>query len=191
MEKDPTTLTIPELEAILATRGLTAVREEYATERDYCITKGWNPKHASTTPMVFLHVKNPYHEYGLSFLFFIRENGVSDFWDMYFGDYTYELFNYSDAEEDLPALVERTVDEALNDKLHIITWSKVRDVPHGIDSAYWISDDPEEDNSAELAEAVARLRKKAAKGAWLFGKEGKFEVYSWNTYECIAPEKRK
>ena len=50
MEKDPTTLTIPELEAILATRGLTAVREEYATERDYCITKGWNPSTRAARP---------------------------------------------------------------------------------------------------------------------------------------------
>jgi hypothetical protein len=103
---------------------------------------------------------------------------------MYFGGYDYEWFNYR-----LPVAEE--IDRVLGDGITVIRWSKVRAVPHGICSAYRISDDPEEDDSLELAEAVARLRKKAAKGAWLFGKEGRFEVYSWNTYECIAPEKRK
>ena len=103
---------------------------------------------------------------------------------MYFGGYDYEWFNYR------PPVAEE-IDRVRADGITVIRWSKVRAVPHGICSAYQISDAPEEDDSLDLAEAVTRLRKKAAKGAWLFGKEGRFEVYSWNTYECIAPEKRK
>ena len=184
MEKDPTTLTIPELEAILATRGLTAVREDY-TERDWCAIQGWPRlgRKQGDAPVVILRVKNPLH--GKDLCFDLRRiRGDLALWNMYFGGYDYEWFN-----DRFP--VDQEIDRVLRDGLTIVTWSKVRAVPQGIWSAYWISDAPEEDDSAELAEAVARLRQKAAKGAWLFGKAGKFEVYSWNTYECIAPEKRK
>ena len=175
---------IAELETVLAARGLTAMREEYTTKEWYAI-QGWpRPgRKQGDTPIVVLRVKNPLHGKDLCFDFH-RNNGDLVLWNMYFGDYDYEWFNYR------PPVAEE-IDRVLGDGITVIRWSKVRAVPHGIYSAYRVSDDPEEDDSLELAEAVARLRKKAAKGAWLFGKEGRFEVYSWNTYECIAPEKRK
>jgi hypothetical protein len=175
---------IAELETVLAARGLTAVREEYTTKEWYAI-QGWpRPgRKQGDTPIVVLRVKNPLHGKDLCFDFH-ESKGDLVLWNMYFGGYDYEWFNYR------PPVAEE-IDRVLGDGITVIRWSKVRAVPHGICSAYWISDDPEEDDSLELAEAVARLRKKAAKGAWLFGKEGRFEVYSWNTYECIAPEKRK
>lgn len=184
MEKDPTTMTIPELEAILSARGLTAVREDY-TMREWYAIQGWPrpSRKQANTPVAVLRARNPLHGKDLRFdLRWIKGDFV--LWNMYFGDYDYEWFN-----DRFPVAEE--IDRVLRDELTIITWRKVRAVPHGIYSAYWISDDPEEDDSLELADVVARLRKKAAKGAWLFGKEGKFEVYSWNRYECIAPEKRK
>ena len=88
--------------------------------------------------------------------------------------------------------MDQEIDAVLHDEIYVVTWDRVRYVPSGIQNVYEVSDDPARENeSAELSHVVARLRKKAAKGAWLFGKEGRFEVYSWNTYECIAPEKRK
>ena len=177
-------MTIAELETILVARGLTAVREDYTTKEWYAI-QGWpkpNRKQGDT-PIVVLRVKNPLHGRDLCFDFYWNKGDLV-LWNMYFGGYDYEWFNDRSP-------VDQAIDEILRDRITVVTWSKVRAVPHGICSAYWISDDPEEDDSSELADAVARLRKKAAKGAWLFGKEGKFEVYSWNTYECIAPEKRK
>lgn len=186
MDRAPTTMTIPDLEAILSARGLTAVREDY-TKKEWYAIQGWPgpSRKQANTPVAVLRVRNPLHGKDFRFDFFWRDN---DFllWDMYFGNYDYEIF----LNRDVSAVME-AVDEVLHDKIFLITWNKVRAVPHGIDSAYWKSDCPELDDSAELATAVARLRKKAAKGAWLFGKEGKFEVYSWNTYECIAPETRK
>ena len=177
-------MTIAELETVLAARGLTAVREDYTTKEWYSL-QGWpRPgRKQGDTPIVVLRVKNPLHGKDLCFEF-PWNKGNFLLWNMYFGDYDYEWFH-----DRCPVAEE--IDRVLRDGLTIVTWSKVRYVPHGIYSAYWISDDPEEDDSLDLAEAVARLRKKAAKGAWLFGKEGKFEVYSWNTYECITPEKRK
>ncbi len=184
MGKDPTTMTIPELEAILAARGLTAMREDYTTKDWYAIRDWPRPsRKQGDTPIPVMQVMNPLHGKDLCFDFYWH-NGDYVLWNMYFGDYDYEWFNYR-----LPVAEE--IDKVLHDKLYIITGEKVRCVPSGIHDAYEISDDPEEDDSAEFADAVARLRKKAACKAWLFGKEGKFEVYSWNTYECIAPEKRK
>lgn len=104
-----------------------------------------------------------------------------------------EYYDFDDAYfgmrgDILIAWIEKTLDDIPNDRIHIISWEKVLSVPRGMNSAYRKSDDPEEDDSAELAAAVDLLRKKAVQGAWMFGKEGKFEVYSWNTCECIAPE---
>lgn len=177
-------MTIAELETILVARGLTAVREDYTT-KEWCAIQGWPrpSRKQGDTPVVVLRVKNPLHGKDLCFDFH-ECTGDLVLWNMYFGGYDYEWFNDRSP-------VDQAIDEILRDRITVVTWSKVRAVPSGICSAYWISDDPEEDDSSELADAVARLRKKAAKGAWLFGKEGKFEVYSWNTYECIAPEKRK
>lgn len=177
-------MTIAELETVLAARGLTAVREDYTT-KEWCAIQGWPrpSRKQGDTPVVVLRVKNPLHGKDLCFDFH-ECTGDLVLWNMYFGGYDYEWFNDRSP-------VDQAIDEILRDRITVVTWSKVRAVPSGICSAYWISDDPEEDDSSELADAVARLRKKAAKGAWLFGKEGKFEVYSWNTYECIAPEKRK
>ena len=177
-------MTIAELETILVARGLTAMREDYTT-KEWCAIQGWPrpSRKQGDTPVVVLRVKNPLHGKDLCFDFH-ECTGDLVLWNMYFGGYDYEWFNDRSP-------VDQAIDEILRDRITVVTWSKVRAVPSGICSAYWISDDPEEDDSSELADAVARLRKKAAKGAWLFGKEGKFEVYSWNTYECIAPEKRK
>ena len=182
MEKDPTTMTIAELEAILSARGLTAVREEY-TVKEWCAMRGWprpNLKQADA-PVTVLRVKNPLHSKDLYFHFREADGGLV-LWNMYFGSYDYEYFN------DRPSVAEE-IDTVLRDALYVVTWDRVRYVPHGIDSAYWISDVPELDDSAELADALARLRGKASKGAWLFGKEGYFAVYSWNTYERVAPQK--
>ena len=176
---------IAELETILAARGLTAVREEYTTKEWYAI-QGWpRPgRKQGDTPIVVLRVKNPLHGKDLCFDFH-ESKGDLVLWNMYFGAYDYEWFNYRPS-------VDQEIDAVLHDEIYVVTWDRVRYVPSGIQNVYEVSDDPARENeSAELSHVVARLRKKAAKGAWLFGKEGKFEVYSWNTYECIAPEKRK
>lgn len=134
--------------------------------------------------MMVLRVKKPLHGKDLCFEFY-RHGQDFVLWNMYFGDYDYEfIHNCSSLPEE--------IDAVLRDELYVVTWDKVRYVLSGIQEVYEVSDDPSRENeSAEPATAVTRLRKKAAKGAWLFGNEGKIEVYSWNTYEYIAPETRK
>ena len=113
MERDRTTVTIPDLEALLAARGLTAVREEYTTKEWYAI-QGWpRPgRKQGDAPVVILRVKNPLH--GKDLCFDLRQiRGDLVLWNMYFGDYDYEWFNDRFS-------VDQEIDRVLRDGLTII-----------------------------------------------------------------------
>ena len=87
-------MTIAELEAILAARGLTAVREEYI-KKEWCAIQGWPRlgRKQGDTPIVVLRVKNPLHGKDLCFDFH-ECKGDLVLWNMFYSDFMRFMFGH-------------------------------------------------------------------------------------------------
>ncbi len=177
-------MTIAELEAFLSAKGLAVTCHDFATERDYYIFRGWPTKHAKDYPVTLLTAENPHHAKHL-YLQWNHENGGSCLYDMAFGDYTYELFIMDVPDEGGLEWFGEMVDEVLRGDIHVINRTNARTGRWEADACFTRSDDPEMDNMDEYAAALARIRKRDASRFHPFGRNTKYEIYSWDSYECI------
>ena len=178
-------MTIAELEVMLSAKGIAYTRHDFATERDYFIFRGWSPKHAKDYPVTLLVGANPHHAKHLYFEFH-PQNGQPRLYDVDFGDYTYELFIMDVSDECEAAWVDELVSEVLRGDIHVINRTNARTGRWEADACFIRSDDPEMDNMDEYAAALARIRKRDRSRFHPFGRNTKYEIYSWDSYECIV-----
>ncbi len=116
---------------------------------------------------------------------FEEKNDEFLFWDLWFGDFCFEFFS-GDTDDDGSYLIEEiqriqkghcTVINATNPK-----------------TKRWIFDiqfdrnDTDDDMFGEIGfqKTMKRIRKKRTFFERLFGFRRSYEIYDWNTYECIV-----
>ena len=115
---------------------------------------------------------------------FEENNGKFVFWDLWFGDFCFEYFS-GDADEDCSYLIEE-IQEIMKG------YHTVINVTNPV-TKRWIADaqfdrnDTDDDIFGEIGfqKAMKRIRKKKTFFDRLFGFNRKYEIYDWNTYECI------
>ena len=178
-------MTVEESVAMLTAKGLTVTRRDFSTEREYYASLGWPTKHAKDHPVTLLIAENPHHAKHLRFQW-NHENGGSRLYDMAFGDYDYELFIMDVPDEGGLEWLEEMVDEVLRGDIHVINRTNARTGRWEADACFTHSDEPEMDNMDEYAAALARIRKRDASWFHPFGRNTKYEIYSWDSYECIT-----
>lgn len=178
-------MTVAELEALLSAKGLAVTRHDFATERDYYVFRGWNLRHAKDHPVTLLTAENPHHAKHLYFDFH-PQNGQPCLYDMDFGDYSYELFIMDVPDEGGLEWLGEMVEEVLRGDIHVINRTNARTGRWEADACFIRSDDPYMDNMEEYAAALARIRKRDASRFHPFGRNTKYEIYSWDSYECIV-----
>lgn len=117
------------------------------------------------------------------YLEFEERNGEYVFWDLWFGDFCFEYFCYD--TEDCSHLVEDIQEIMMGNSTIIITTNPTTN--------QWLYDkhfdrkDLDDDMFGEIGfqKAMKRIRKKKTFFEKLFRVNRCYEIYDWNTYECI------
>lgn len=117
-------------------------------------------------------------------LLFIDEEHEGDyfFYDLYFGQYCYELFDYFEEDEDQPQLLIDHINQIISNNTAVI-------IRNDLSRKIWDGDAIFEKNIASELQAFekAKRRIQTKKGiiGKLFGIKTQYEIYDWNTYQCI------
>ncbi len=161
-------MTLTDVQELLAQEGLSYVKTSVS--------------HGAQTWLA-LRIPNPHHGKHIHLLF---EGDSPDprFYDMEFGDYDYEFFDFKDVY--LKESLLQAIREVLEEHTYIIIGKVQRkDVRFRWDGAY--SDVPEEELNTmdEFHRAMERIRKPKSLWAKLTGKTNIYRIYTWKTYEEI------
>ncbi|MGM9642084.1 MAG: hypothetical protein ACI3XI_02630 [Eubacteriales bacterium] len=115
---------------------------------------------------------------------FEEKNGEFVFCDLWFGAFSFEYFS-GEAEEDCSYLIEE-IQELMKGKRTIISVTNLK-TRRWIADAQFDRDDTDDDMFGEIGfqKAMRRIRKKKTFFECLFRFGRKYEIYDWNTYECI------
>ena len=116
---------------------------------------------------------------------FEEKNGEYVFWDLWFGDFCFEFFS-GDADEDCSYLIEE-IQRIIKGNCTIINVTNPK-TKRWIADAQFDRNDTDDDMFGEMGfqKAMKRIRKKRTFFERLFGFRRSYEIYDWNTYECIV-----
>ncbi len=116
---------------------------------------------------------------------FEEKNGEYVFWDLWFGDFCFEFF-FGDAGEDCSYLIE--VIQGIMKGHHTIINVTNPVTKRWIADAQFDRNDTDDDMFGEMGfqKAMKRIRKKRTFFERLFGFRRSYEIYDWNTCECIV-----
>ena len=110
-------------------------------------------------------------------------DGIFRFAELYFGDYSYEMFDVK--EESLENDLLACIAEIINGRFTVICASDLRKKRRLGDACFDRGDDDKRFGEPGFQKAMQRIQK--PKG--IFEKVSKsvkqYEIYDWNTYQCI------
>ena len=142
-----------------------------------------NLKNAGLGSVVLLEISSNNHHKNIGLQFVDKNNdGNYSFLDLYFGQYFYELFDCQ--EEFLPRSIIDEIETIVSNDCMII-------VTNDLKKGKWVSDqifDKKETDGFGLPgfeKAMKRIHEKKNWIAKLFGFKMQYEIYDWNTYQCI------
>ena len=115
---------------------------------------------------------------------FEEKNGEYVFWDLWFGDFCFEYFLCDSIN--CASLVEE-IQEIMNGNHTIIVVSNPK-TKQWLSDSYFDRNDIDDDMFGEIGfqKAMKRIRQKKTFWEKLFGFNRNYEIYDWNTYECIT-----
>lgn len=149
---------------------------------EYYTAKGFrSSKRNKSTYIKVVTIKNPNHSQNLEFTLYNRDNDfvMSDLW---FGGYSYELYNDDLYDVDL---IIKEIERVMDNKVHIIFARNAKTDRWFCDMSFWESDEDWENNMDEYESTMKRIRKKKSLLWRIFGRTDKYEIYTWNDYECV------
>ena len=115
---------------------------------------------------------------------FKERNGELIFYDLWFGDFSFEYFS-DDKNTDYSYLIEEIQEIMKGSRTSIRVTNPI--TKRWIADAQFVRNDTDVDMFGELGfqKAMKRIQKKKTFFERLFRLNRKYEIYDWNTYECI------
>ena len=104
--------------------------------------------------------------------------------DLHFGRYSYELFEYS--EEGLLSELMNNIHAIMAEKTHIIWACKTNSGRWYADACYYVAPGEDDDDSAEYHAAIQRIERPRNMFSRFLTRRVTYAIYSWNTYREIT-----
>ncbi len=111
---------------------------------------------------------------------FSERNNVFYFNDLWFGEFDYEMFNYN--EKMLAEDLMRNITEIIKGNCIVIILHDMKNRRWGADALFDLSSGDE----IEFQRAMKRIEKPKSFLAKLIKSKKQYEIYDWNTYQCIV-----
>ena len=143
-----------------------------------------NTEKADKNPVTLLVVSSNNQKKNIELLFADENNDGNDtFIDLYFGQYFYDLLEYEDfdCEEDLQQAIVNEINRVMkNDIIVVAKEVRKKAVFHML--AFY----DKKENIPGIENMMKEINKKKGLFAKLFGPKTQYEIYDWNSYQCIV-----
>ena len=174
-------ISVDELKMQLEREHIDYIEKQFSTEREYLKTHFRNPnlKGRSEAPVSILLIDGGSHKMPVWLEFQPGAEGMV-FYDLYFGEYGFELFQNND--EIIRQTVIETIRDILDGKIHVIaSWNSKTCAWNG-DASFYISPGEDDDDSDAYEKALRRIEKPRGWFSRRWGVETTYAVYNWNSY---------
>lgn len=173
-------LFIETVRALLQREGLPFTQMDFSSERDFWLA--YSPHSdlslADENPVSVLKIDGG-HEKAPLYMDFKTFQGGMKLWDLHFGEYDFEIFEYDEADI-LPVLL-REIRAVLAGETHMICTWRNRNRHWRGDARFHVSPGDEDDQSAAFESAVRKIKRRQRRHR-LFGSGVTCAVYSWHSY---------
>lgn len=178
-------MTLPEAKRLFEGRGIPYQTAQYENEAEYwrhCVPFPYTGN-AKNCPVVALVIPAVNGEKNIE-LQFNRRRGEYEFRELWFGAYSFEMFDH-----DLDLLENDLLDaigQIVDGRFTVIECSDLRRKRWISDAGYDLSDDDNVFGAPGFREAIAKIE--APKTFWqkLTGQKRQYDIYDWRTYRrCI------
>ncbi len=159
---------------------------EYENEAEYWRHSMLFPyvKHSKSCKVFVIVIQSKNGHVNLE-LQFNMENGTLELYDLHFGGYSHELFNCD--EEIIQKEIIDTISEITSGKMKIITVNDLKAKRWLEDICFDTSDSGDDMfGMPGFQKAMKKIQKKKSFLAKAFKLQTQYEIYDWNTYECIV-----
>ena len=179
-------MNLTEVKHLLDANGIPYHCEEFENEREYWTHRMTFPylKNAKPCKVLALVIRSNNGEKNIG-IQFNQEGEDFIFQDVYFGDYSFELFDFG--EEFLAEAITDRISEVMGGKLSFV-------IVNNLKKRCWIGDacfdlDDENDRlfgKLEYDEVLRKINKPKSFLAKLLHSKMQYEIYDWNHYQRIV-----
>ncbi len=176
-------MTLTEAKELLIQNDITFEVLEFETEAEYWLHATSFPytKNAKSCKVIAIIIKSKNEKKNIE-LQFNDVDGESYFEELRFGDYCYEMFDYN--EEMLSDDLINYILEIMQGNLRVINLTDLTKKRWLADACFDLNDD---DAFGEVGfqKAMKRIEKPKSFLSKLKRSKKQYEIYDWNTYQCI------
>ena len=115
---------------------------------------------------------------------YIEFSEYNKVFDLHFGQYSYELFEYS--EECLISELMNNIHAIMEGKTHIIWSWETKSGRWHADACYYIAPGEDDDDSSEYHAAIQRIERPRSMLSRFLTRRVTYAIYNWSTYREIT-----
>ncbi len=178
-------MTLLEAKTLFERRGIPYQIAQYENEAEYwrhCMpfSRGKNARNCRVTALVIPAV-NGVKDIELQFN---RHRGEYEFHDLWFGGYSFEMFDT--LEDFLEADILETIGQIVDGRLTVVECYDLKKKRCVSDACYDLTDSDAVFGAPGYREAIAKIE--APKTIWqkLTGKKLQYDIYDWRTYRQVV-----
>ena len=174
-----------EVKVMLQRERIPFVEVQYPNEREYLKTYFRNPnlKGRNERAVFVLKIAGGNEKTPL-WLEFQPGDGGMVFYDLYFGEYAFELFQNND--EMIRQTLTENIRNVLAGKIHVIVSWSGKNISWNGDACYYIAPGEADDDTEEYRKALRRIEKPRGWFGQRFGAETTYAIYNWYSYREIT-----
>ena len=158
---------------------------EYENEATYWHHKMLFPytKNARNCKVTTLVIVSKNKKKNIELLFNYVDNEFC-FEELCFGDYSFEMFDYN--EEKLPNDLQDRIKEIQSGNFVVIIANDLKNRRWLGDAGFDLSDNDDAFDRQGFEKAMRRINKPKGLFSRLFRTQKQYEIYDWNSYQCIV-----
>ncbi len=177
-------MTLTEIEELFKKNNIPFELCEFENEKAYWHHIALFPytKNAKSCKVIAMIIKSKNEQTNIE-LQFNEVNNIFFFEELFFGDYGYEMFDC--AEDTLPSALIDSVFEVMKGNIKIITCNDLKGKHRLGDACFDLNDDDNFFGKQGFQKAMEHINKPKKFLSKLFKSKKQYEIYDWNTYQCI------
>lgn len=178
-------MTLSEVKELLIENNIAFEVLEFENEKEYWHHTAMFPytKNARSDKVIALVIKSNNGKKNIELQFNERDN-IFYFDDLWFGEFTYEMFDYN--ENMLAEDLIHNIKEIIKGELIVIVLNDIKNRCWCGDACFDLSDDDDVCGKIGFQKAMKRIEKPKSFLAKLKKSKEQYEIYDWNTYQCIV-----
>ena len=178
-------MTLSDAKELLKEQSIPYEKREYKSEEEYWHHTMLFPytKKAKPCKVIAIIIKSNNGKKDIELQFNEADDGFR-FEELWFGEFSYEMFDYS--EEILESGLLERISNIMQGKTAVIIANDIKNKRWLGDAGFDRSDDSDDTfGEPGYQKAIRRIQRKKGLFAKIFQSKTQYEIYDWNSYKCI------